>query len=66
MTEPPELVVRIAYNGEAGVWYVAHCELDGLNVEAKTLDELLAKLPDAVRELIEIAEDEDEGGPSHD
>jgi hypothetical protein len=42
--------------------------LDGLNVEAKTLDELLAKLPDAVRELIEIAEDEDEdeGGPSHD
>jgi len=58
MTEPADLVVRIAYDAEAGVWYVfAHSGLDGLHVKATTLDELLAKLPDTVRDLIAIAID---------
>jgi Domain of unknown function (DUF1902) len=58
MTEPPEIVVRIACDDEAGVWCIAQSDLDGLRVEAKTLDELRSKLPDAVRDLIEIAIDD--------
>jgi Domain of unknown function (DUF1902) len=58
MTEPPELLVRVAYDADAGVWYVAHCDLEGLHVEAKMLDELRAKLPDSVRDLIEFDTDD--------
>jgi Domain of unknown function (DUF1902) len=61
MTEPPEIIVRIACDAERAVWYVAQSDLDGLlSIEAKTLDELRAKLPDAVRDLIEIANGDDD------
>jgi Domain of unknown function (DUF1902) len=51
----PRLVVRIAYDAEAGVWHAfAHCALDKLHLTAKTLDELLAKLPDTVPKLCRV------------
>jgi len=59
MTKPLELVVRIAYDDAAGVWYVEHSDVEGLHVEAKTLDEMRAKLSDSLRDLIiEIAVDD--------
>jgi len=41
------------------VWFVfAHSKLDRQHVKAKTLDGLLAKLSDTVRELIEVSIDD--------
>jgi predicted RNase H-like HicB family nuclease len=47
-------MVKAAYDDEAQVWYVESSDLPGLNVEADSLEELIAKLSPAVQD--------DEGG----
>jgi hypothetical protein len=47
------VVVRAAYDEDARVWYVQHSDLDGLHIEAETLDAMRAKLPGAIRDLLE-------------
>ena len=51
---PTSIVVMLAYDGAARVWYVAQCQaLPGLIAEAKTIEELVAKLPPLAKALIE-------------
>ena len=52
MVEAP-ITVNVAYDPESDVWYVEASSLAGLNVEAKTVDELIDKLPEAVTDLLE-------------
>jgi len=46
------IVVRVAWDGEAGVWYTESSDLFGLNAEAPTLEELRDKLPAIAVDLI--------------
>jgi hypothetical protein len=52
MVEAP-ITVNVAYDPEIDVWYVKASSLAGLNVEAKTVDKLIDKLPGAVTDLLE-------------
>lgn len=48
------IVVRAAYDPDAKVWWVEDsAPLNGLNIEAATIDELRDKLPAAVIDLLE-------------
>jgi Domain of unknown function (DUF1902) len=48
------IVVRAAYDPDAKVWWVEDsAPLNGLNIEAATIDELRDKLPAAVFDLLE-------------
>ena len=48
------IVVRAAYDPDAKVWSVEDsAPLNGLNIEAATIDELRDKLPAAVIDLLE-------------
>lgn len=49
------IVVKAGRDAEAGVWFVEDCEIDGLNLEAETLEALVEKLPDAILDLLEAA-----------
>lgn len=55
----PLIVVKAAYDPEAGVWYVESSDLPGVNAEADSLELLAAKLPDIVADLIEASGDTD-------
>jgi Domain of unknown function (DUF1902) len=52
MVEAP-ITVNVAYDPEIDVWYVKASSLAGLNVEAKTVDNLIDKLPGAVTDILE-------------
>jgi Domain of unknown function (DUF1902) len=45
------MIVKAAWDPAAKVFYTEYSDLLGLNVEAKTLDELREKLPDAIQDL---------------
>lgn len=47
------IVVKAAFDEEAGVWFVEHSDLPGLNVEAASVEELREKLPAAILDLLE-------------
>jgi predicted RNase H-like HicB family nuclease len=47
------IVVKAAFDAEAGVWYVESSDLPGLNLEAQTVEELRDALPGAVLDLLE-------------
>lgn len=50
------IVVRAAYDPDAGVWYVESSDpLHGLNLEAATLDQLRDTIPNAVADLYEAS-----------
>jgi hypothetical protein len=49
------LVVKAAWDPDAGVWWIEHSDLHGLHLEAETLDALRDKIPGAVADL--LAED---------
>ena len=51
------IVVKVAYDAEAGVWFVESSDLPGLNVEAATVEKLKEQIPLAVADLIEAAGD---------
>ncbi|HEY1361385.1 MAG TPA: DUF1902 domain-containing protein [Xanthobacteraceae bacterium] len=47
------IVVKAAFDADAGVWFVEDSgDLHGLNLEAPSLEALVAKLPDAVADLL--------------
>jgi hypothetical protein len=52
------IVVKVAYDAEAQVWYVESSDLPGLNVEAPTVERLQEQLPLAVADLIEASGEE--------
>lgn len=47
-----KFTVNAAFDEEAGAWYVENSDLRGLNAEGKTLDELVAKLPGMITDLL--------------
>ena len=55
------IVVRVAYDPEARIWYTESSHLDGLNGCAGSLEELRALLPGMIMDLIEDNEPSWEG-----
>lgn len=49
-------IVRADYDAEAKSWYVFDSDVPGLSTGASTLEELEAKLPDMIVELLELNE----------
>jgi predicted RNase H-like HicB family nuclease len=49
------IVVKAAWDPDAGVWWVEHSDLPGLNLEAEGLEALCDKLPGAIEDLLEAA-----------
>jgi predicted RNase H-like HicB family nuclease len=47
------IVVNLAYDDEARVWFVETSTLPGLRTEAETVEALRAKLPGLVEDLVE-------------
>jgi hypothetical protein len=47
----PLIAVKAAWDPEAKVFYTAYSDLLGLNLVAKTLDELREKIPGAIQDL---------------
>ncbi|MFC7053825.1 DUF1902 domain-containing protein [Hansschlegelia quercus] len=47
------IVVKAAYDAEAGVWFVETSDIPGLNLEAASVEELVEKLPPAIHDLLE-------------
>lgn len=47
------IVVKAAYDSEASVWYVESSDVPGLHLEAPTFEGLVAKVPDALSDLLE-------------
>lgn len=54
------IVVKAAYDPEAGVWIVESSDVHGLRIEAATLEALIARIPGAIQDLLE------DGGPAED
>jgi hypothetical protein len=50
------IVVRVAYDPEAKVWWTESSDLFGLNACASSLDEFHAILPGMVHDLVELNE----------
>lgn len=55
------IVVKAGFDDEAGVWFVEHSDLDGLNVEAPSMEAFRRQVELAVGDLLEEA-----GGPAFD
>ncbi len=47
------IVVKAAYDVDAAVWFVESSDLEGVNAEAASLEELLHKLPAVILDLLE-------------
>ncbi len=56
------IIVKATYDADAEVWYTESSDVHGLRIEAPTLDALMARLPGAVRDLLE----DDDGAPGSD
>jgi len=56
------ILVKAAFDPDAGVWFVESSDLPGLNLESETLDGLRERLPGAVADLLEAAGRKDELG----
>ena len=54
------ILVKAAFDPDAGVWFVESSDLPGLNLESETLDGLRVRLRGAVTDLLEAAGRKDE------
>lgn len=54
MMDRAELEVHLAFDPEAGVWYVAETDIPGLSLEAATPFELLRRIVECAPELLEL------------
>ena len=54
------IVGRATWDNEAAVWTAESSDLPGLVTEASSLDELDAKLPGLIRDLLDVNEADDE------
>ncbi len=48
------IIVRADWDDEAGVWVATSGDIDGLAIEAETLEALSDKLPGALSDLVEL------------
>lgn len=51
------IVVKAAFDPDAEVWFTESSDVHGLRIEAPALDALVARLPGAVRDLLEDSDD---------
>lgn len=51
------LLVKLAFDAEAEVWFVESSDVPGLNLEAASVEEMQRKLPDAIVDLLEVTMD---------
>lgn len=51
----PYVVIRVAWDADAKVWFVEESDVAGLATEADTLDALRSKLPGMIADLLEDA-----------
>ncbi len=51
--ENRSIVVRIAYDEAAGVWFIQSSDLAGLSGEAETVEALMRRTPGMIVDLIE-------------
>lgn len=54
------IVVSATWDEEACVWVAESADLPGLVTEATSVDALLVKLPEMIRDLLEFEADDDE------
>jgi hypothetical protein len=47
------IIVKAAYDAEAGVWYVESSDIHGLRLEAAALERLVERLPGAIADLLD-------------
>jgi hypothetical protein len=47
--------IRLAFDVDASVWYVEASDVHGLRLEGATADELMARIPGAIQDLLEEA-----------
>ena len=47
------LVVKVAFDTEAEVWFIESSDVPGLHLEGSSVDDLYAKIPDAILDLLE-------------
>jgi len=50
-------IVRAAWDGDAGVWYVEESDIPGLATESATLDGLRQRIRDIIPDLLEDGSD---------
>lgn len=55
------IVVKALRDTQAGVWFVESSDVEGLNLEGATLEELANKLPAALLDLLEANGNLDDG-----
>lgn len=48
------VIVRVAYDDDAHVWYIEDSSMPGLRSEADSIEALRSKLPGLVEDLIEL------------
>lgn len=53
------IVVKAAFDPDAGVWYTESSDVHGLRIEAFTLDALVARIPEAIQDLLEDGDGSD-------
>ncbi len=58
MREDIELKVHLAFDAEAGIWYIAESDIPGLRLEADDPMELVRRISESVAELIELNQSE--------
>lgn len=54
MPKKIELLVHLAYDEEAKVWYVAHSDIPGLSLEADTPHALIARIEECAEEMVDL------------
>jgi hypothetical protein len=52
------IMVRAAWDDDARVWWTESSDLDGLSIEAESLDQLIERLPAVVSDLLEAGGDQ--------
>lgn len=54
MPKKIELLVHLAFDDEAKVWFVAQSDIPGLSLEADTPHELMARIEGCAHEMVEL------------
>lgn len=58
MREDIELKVHLAFDDEAGIWYVGDSDIPGLRLEASDPLELVRRISETAAELVELNQSE--------
>jgi hypothetical protein len=51
-----QINVTLEFDPEASIWWIKECDVSGVCLEAQTIDALIARLPDAVRDIWDVTQ----------